>query len=91
MRSGDLDLYVSYSLDLDIHIYLCLLGLHLQPLLFMTALYREENLKKLITASPLTKTLEEIKEALKKQAQGVEYVTASLRPNEQNMCIVYSI
>ncbi|XP_075695378.1 uncharacterized protein LOC142661742 isoform X2 [Rhinoderma darwinii] len=47
-------------------------GLQLQPLLFMTALYREENLKKLITASPLTKTLEEIKEALKKQAQEKE-------------------
>ncbi|KAM3922961.1 uncharacterized protein RB166_012036 [Leptodactylus fuscus] len=44
-------------------------GLQLQPLLFMTALYREENLKKLITASPLTKTLEEIKEGLIKQSQ----------------------
>lgn len=49
----------------------CFLGLHLQPLQFMTALYREDNLRRLISASPLTKTLEEIKEALKAQAQGM--------------------
>ncbi|XP_075046430.1 uncharacterized protein LOC142107145 [Mixophyes fleayi] len=47
-------------------------GLQLQPLLFMTTLYREDNLRKLITSSPLTRTLEEIKEALKKQAQEKE-------------------
>ncbi|CAN2388098.1 attachment of spindle microtubules to kinetochore involved in meiotic chromosome segregation [Pristimantis euphronides] len=47
-------------------------GLQLQPLLFMTSLYREENLKRLLTASPITKTLEEIKEALKKQSQDQE-------------------
>ncbi|XP_073513415.1 uncharacterized protein [Phyllobates terribilis] len=44
-------------------------GSQLNPQLFLTALYREENLKKLITASPLTKTLEEIKQALNKQTQ----------------------
>ncbi|KAG8568305.1 hypothetical protein GDO81_013954 [Engystomops pustulosus] len=53
-------------------------GLPFQPLLFMTALYREENLKKLVTASPLTKTLEEIKEALITQAQGIHYENSSL-------------
>ncbi|XP_073441079.1 uncharacterized protein [Dendrobates tinctorius] len=42
-------------------------GSQLHPQLFMTALYREENLKKLITASPLSRTLEEIKQALNKQ------------------------
>lgn len=47
-------------------------GLHLQPLQFMRALYREDNLRRLISASPLTKTLEEIKEALKAQAQEKE-------------------
>ncbi|XP_044133516.1 uncharacterized protein LOC122926201 [Bufo gargarizans] len=47
-------------------------GLQFPPMIFMTALYREEKLKKLITASPLTKTLEEIKEALKKQEKEVK-------------------
>ncbi|XP_077105722.1 uncharacterized protein LOC143764221 isoform X2 [Ranitomeya variabilis] len=42
-------------------------GSQLHPQLFMTALYREENFKKLITASPLSRTLEEIKQALNKQ------------------------
>ncbi|XP_069804021.1 uncharacterized protein [Dendropsophus ebraccatus] len=54
-------------------------GLQPQPLLFMAALYREENLKKLITSSPLTKTLEEIKEALTKKAEERE-VKESLVP-----------
>ncbi|XP_072281427.1 uncharacterized protein [Pyxicephalus adspersus] len=47
-------------------------GLHLQPLQIMTALYREDNLRRLISASPLTKTLEELKEALKAQAKEKE-------------------
>ncbi|KAM9299008.1 uncharacterized protein PAF06_016002 [Gastrophryne carolinensis] len=39
-------------------------GFYTQSLQVMAALYREDNLRKLIAASPLTKTLEEIKEAL---------------------------
>ncbi|KAG9482441.1 hypothetical protein GDO78_011239 [Eleutherodactylus coqui] len=54
------------------------IGLQLQPLLFMTALHREDNLKRLITVSPITKTLEEIKEALKKQAQDKEIKASSV-------------
>ncbi|XP_040283122.1 uncharacterized protein LOC120997173 [Bufo bufo] len=55
-------------------------GLQFPPMIFMTALYREEKLKKLITASPLTKTLEEIKEALKKQSQKEKEVKGSCEP-----------
>ncbi|XP_063291752.1 uncharacterized protein LOC134577039 [Pelobates fuscus] len=46
----------------------------------MTTLYKEANLKKLIAASPLTRTLEEIKEALRNQAQQREKELKSTPP-----------
>ncbi|KAM4652057.1 LOW QUALITY PROTEIN: uncharacterized protein O3C94_014393 [Discoglossus pictus] len=55
-------------------------GLNLHPLLFMTSLYREENLKMLMTASPLARTLEEIKDALKAQAEQEKSVMESATP-----------
>ncbi|XP_075462631.1 uncharacterized protein LOC142498007 [Ascaphus truei] len=51
-------------------------GIHLQPL-FMTTLSREADLKQLMTASPLTRTLEEIKEALKTQADQNKHLKGS--------------
>ncbi|KAM8927608.1 uncharacterized protein RCH25_007839 [Pelodytes ibericus] len=52
--------------------------LNLQPLLFITTLYRDTNLKMLLTASPLTRTLEEIKEALRRRAEQEMKITVSL-------------
>ncbi|XP_068098136.1 uncharacterized protein [Hyperolius riggenbachi] len=52
-------------------------GIQLQPLQFLMALDREDNLRKLIQASPLTKTLEDIRRALKGHNEAKEDVILS--------------
>ncbi|KAM4702881.1 uncharacterized protein WCC33_011421 [Rhinophrynus dorsalis] len=85
-RAWFMDL-VSMSVYYKIHLppdWICQ-GLNLQPCIFMAALYREENLKKLVMSSPLSRTLEDIKEALKtKNDHGIFRMKAKYKIHDRS-------